>query len=70
MKIGIYSGSFNPVHVGHIALADHLVNHRYVDEVWLIRSPQNPLKPADGLMSNEARLEMLRLAIIGHKNLK
>ncbi|MBP5716137.1 MAG: nicotinate-nucleotide adenylyltransferase [Bacteroidales bacterium] len=70
MKIGIYSGSFNPVHVGHIALADHLVNHGYVDEVWLIRSPQNPLKPADGLMSNEARLEMLRLAIIGHKNLK
>lgn len=70
MKIGIYSGSFNPVHLGHVALADFLVKDGFVDEVWLIRSPQNPLKRADGLMDNEARLAMLRLAIEGHRALK
>ncbi len=70
MKIGIYSGSFNPVHLGHVALADFLVKEGFVDEVWLIRSPQNPLKRADGLMDNEARLAMLRLAIEGHRGLK
>ena len=70
MKIGIYSGSFNPVHLGHVALADFLVKEGFVDEVWLIRSPQNPLKRADGQMDNEARLAMLRLAIEGHRGLK
>ena len=70
MKIGIYSGSFNPVHLGHIALADFLVQERVVEEVWLIRSPQNPLKQSSGLMSNLARQEMLELAIEGHAGLK
>ena len=70
MKIGIYSGSFNPVHLGHIALADYLVAHGVVDEVWLIRSPQNPFKQADCLLSDEHRAEMLRLAVEGHRGLK
>lgn len=70
MKIGVYSGSFNPVHVGHIALADYMVEEHLVDQVWLIRSPQNPLKQAEGLMSNEDRLNMLTLAIEGHEGLQ
>ena len=70
MRIGIYSGSFNPVHLGHVALADYLVREGVVDEVWLIRSPLNPLKQSSDLMSNEARAEMLRLAIEGHAGLR
>lgn len=69
MKIGIYSGSFNPVHLGHIALADYLVQEGYVDQLWMIRSPLNPLKAAGEMMSNQARQEMLELAIQGHAGL-
>ena len=59
MKIGIYSGSFNPVHEGHIALCDYLVQEGVVDEVWLIRSPLNPLKAntANTLAPDENRRE-------------
>ena len=72
MKIGIYSGSFNPVHEGHIALCDYLVQEGVVDEVWLIRSPLNPLKvnAADTLAPDEDRQKMLELAIAGHRGLK
>ena len=72
MKIGIYSGSFNPVHEGHIALCDYLVLEGVVDEVWLIRSPLNPLKAntANTLAPDEDRQKMLELAIEGHRGLK
>lgn len=72
MKIGIYSGSFNPVHEGHIALCDYLVQEGVVDEVWLIRSPLNPLKAASAntLAPDEDRQKMLELAIEGHRGLK
>lgn len=69
MNIGIYSGSFNPVHIGHIALAEYVVRTGFVDEVWLIRSPLNPLKSSTYMMSNDARLCMLQLAIEGHEGL-
>lgn len=70
MRIGIYSGSFNPVHLGHVALADHLVACGIVDEVWLVRSPLNPLKHADGLMPDDVRLRLLQLAVEGHPGLR
>ncbi len=72
MRIGIYSGSFNPVHEGHIALCDYLVKEGVVDEVWLIRSPLNPLKAqaANTLAPDEDRQKMLELAIAGHRGLK
>lgn len=68
--IGIYSGSFNPVHTAHIALCDWLIEEGVVDEVWLIRTPHNPLKELSGLMSDEDRQRMLEIAIEGHKGLK
>ena len=67
MRIGIFSGSFNPVHRGHVALSRWFVSHGVVDAVWLVRSPLNPLK-ADRVaeMASDAhRLAMLRLAIEG-----
>lgn len=72
MRIGIYSGSFNPVHRGHIALCDYLVEQGVVDEVWLIRSPLNPLKvdAAQTLAPDADREAMLRLAIEGHEGLQ
>lgn len=70
MRIGIFSGSFNPVHYGHIGLADFIVQSELVDEVWLIRSPLNPLKKAEGMMSNDVRLRLLEEAIEGHKGLR
>lgn len=64
-RIGIFGGSFNPVHIGHIRLARYLRTCDLVDEVWLTLSPQNPLKDAETLISDEHRLAMLRLATTG-----
>lgn len=72
MKIGIYSGSFNPIHEGHVALCDHLVRKGYVDQVWLIRSPLNPFKvgAAQTLAPDAHREMMLRIAVEGHEGLE
>ncbi len=63
MKIAIYSGSFNPVHNGHVQLSKYLVDNNLVDEVWFIVSPCNPLKHQKDLIDERLRLEMLKLAI-------
>ena len=61
-KIGIYSGSFNPIHFGHIKLAKSLITNKLVDEVWLVVSPQNPLKKQDDLADDGLRLQMAKIA--------
>ena len=63
IKTGIFGGSFNPIHNGHISLARQLKEKAGLDEVWLMVSPLNPLKYADDLLSDEARLEMARRAL-------
>ena len=64
-KVGIFCGSFNPIHNGHVALADYIARNSDLDEVWLVVSPLNPLKRtiADTLAPNEQRLDMVRLAL-------
>ena len=63
MLIGIYGGSFNPVHTGHTSLAQHLVDNGFVDEVWLLVSPLNPLKQDKGdIAPYSHRLNMAELA--------
>lgn len=62
-KIGILGGSFNPVHIGHIMLASYLAQYAGYDQVWLMLSPRNPLKNADGLAEDKHRLAMLQVAI-------
>lgn len=61
--IGIFGGSFNPIHVGHIALARILLEKTTLDEIWFVVSPRNPLKRQCDLLSDEKRLEMVRIAI-------
>src|SRR5665647_3636625 len=69
-RIGIYSGSFNPVHIGHQKLANYLIENKIVDEVWLVISPCNPLKHQSELIDEYIRLELLILAIQGQTNIK
>ena len=60
---GIFGGSFNPVHNGHIELARRLLGLAGLDEVWFVVSPQNPFKRNDSLLDDSLRLEMVRLAL-------
>lgn len=66
MKIGIFSGSFNPVHIGHLALANYLCEYEGLDEVWFLVTPHNPLKEERELMDDEFRLELVKLAVEGY----
>lgn len=63
MKVGIFGGSFDPIHNGHIRLAQYVLEHTDLDEVWLMVSPLNPLKPQGYVATDEQRLEMARLAV-------
>ena len=70
MRIGIYSGSFNPIHSGHQQLAQYLIEHKLVDEVWFVVSPCNPLKNQRDLIDEYIRLEMVVFAISDQHGLK
>lgn len=63
MNIGIFSGSFNPIHMGHVILANYIVEFTEIDEIWFLVSPQNPLKSAEELSDQQSRLEMAKLAL-------
>ena len=63
MRTGIFGGSFNPIHNGHIALAQQLREVAQLDEVWLMVSPQNPLKQQEGLLADDLRLQMAQMAL-------
>ena len=70
MRTAIFGGSFNPIHRGHIALADFVVQGGWTDEVWLIVSPQNPLKAAAGLLPEQLRLALAQQATENYDRIK
>jgi len=62
-ETGIFSGSFNPIHAGHVMLASYLCAFTSLEEIWFVVSPHNPLKKAEELLPDDIRLEMVRLAL-------
>lgn len=63
MITGLYFGSFNPVHIGHLAIANFMVEFSELEQLWFVVSPQNPLKERKSLLKDYHRLEMVRLAV-------
>ncbi|MDB5154171.1 MAG: nicotinate-nucleotide adenylyltransferase, partial [Mucilaginibacter sp.] len=61
MKVGLLFGSFNPIHIGHLIIANYMANYTTLDKVWLVVSPQNPLKKYGDLINTYDRLEMAKL---------
>ncbi len=70
MKIGLYFGSFNPVHNGHLIIASYVASNTDLDQVWLIVSPQNPFKISQSLLNEQHRKHLIDLAIEGEKKIK
>jgi nicotinate-nucleotide adenylyltransferase len=68
-KIGLFMGSFNPVHIGHMIIANYMLEFTDLDEILFIVSPQNPFKTNLNLLSDERRLHMVELAISDTKNM-
>ena len=62
MKIGLYFGSFNPVHIAHLIIANHILNETDIEKIWFIISPQNPFKIESNLLNEYHRLHLVRLA--------
>jgi nicotinate-nucleotide adenylyltransferase len=63
LKIGLFFGSFNPIHIGHLIIANIMAETTDLNKVWLVVSPQNPFKPGKGLLRDSDRLDMVRAAV-------
>lgn len=63
MKIGLYFGTFNPIHIGHLIIANHLAEYSDLDQVWMVVTPHNPFKKKKTLLDDYHRLHMVQLAI-------
>lgn len=70
MKIGLYFGSFNPIHIGHLVIANHLAEYSDLDQVWFVVTPHNPFKKKSSLLDNYQRLEMVYRATKDYTKLK
>lgn len=69
-KTGLYFGSFNPPHVGHMVIANYMLEFGNIDEIWFVVSPQNPLKDPSQLFHARNRLEMVRVALADHPKMR
>ena len=70
MNIGLYFGSFNPIHHGHLIIANHIINTTSLQEVWLLVSPQNPFKNSAVLLNENHRYNLVQIALEGETRLK
>lgn len=69
-KIGLYFGSFNPIHIGHLIIANHLLQFTELSQIWFVVSPHNPLKEKNTLLSDHHRLAMVKIAIDDNPNFR
>lgn len=69
-QIGILAGSFNPIHMGHLMIANYMKEFTYLDEVWFVVLPRNPLKDAENLLNDELRLKMTKMAVEDYTGMK
>ena len=69
-KVGLYFGTFNPIHVGHLIISNYMVGYTNLDEVWFVVSPLNPLKKKESLLEDYHRLNLVRIAIMQNSKLK
>lgn len=70
MKIGLYFGTFNPIHVGHLIIANHLAEHSDLEQIWMVITPHNPLKQKNTLLDDYQRLHLVRLATEDYPKIK
>src|SRR5690554_56057 len=70
MKVGLYFGTFNPIHIGHLIISNYVAEYTDLDQVWLVVSPQNPLKKKKSLLEDYHRLAIVRVAIEDNDNLR
>ncbi|WP_439132369.1 nicotinate (nicotinamide) nucleotide adenylyltransferase [Polaribacter sp.] len=70
MKIGLYFGTFNPIHVGHLIIANHIVEHSDLDEIWMVVTPHNPFKKKSSLLENHHRFELVYRATESYPKIK
>ncbi|WP_299102532.1 nicotinate (nicotinamide) nucleotide adenylyltransferase [uncultured Winogradskyella sp.] len=70
MKVGLYFGTFNPIHVGHLTIANHLAEHSDLDQIWFVVTPLSPFKKKSSLLDNYHRLEMVYQATKEYDKLK
>ncbi len=70
MKIGLYFGTFNPIHAGHLIIANHMAEYSGLDQIWLVVTPHNPLKKKSTLLDDHHRLQMVFLATEDYPKLK
>ena len=69
-KIGLYFGTFNPIHIGHLTIANHMAENSDLDEIWMIVTPHNPFKKKSSLLDNHHRLEMVYQATESYDKIK
>jgi nicotinate-nucleotide adenylyltransferase len=69
-KVGLFFGSFNPIHIGHLIIANHLVEHTDLNEIWFVVTPHNPHKEKKSLLKDHHRLMMVRMAVENYPKLK
>jgi len=70
MKIGLFFGTFNPIHVGHLTIANHIAEYSDLDQVWFVVTPQNPFKAKASILDNRQRYEMVYRATKDYLNLR
>ena len=70
MKIGLYFGTFNPIHIGHLIIANHLAENSDLDQIWMVVTPHNPLKSKQTLLDDYQRLHLVYLATEDYPKIK